>query len=125
MNPQAYRRLEESQPLQRPLAIVSGLWRRGHLRALQARERRRYIRIATDDRARMATLDAPNNPVDIRVLDVSRGGLRVATRTYFGPGTLVRVELGGTGVFAEVRHSALVDAAFHSGLEIQGVVMRH
>ncbi len=118
MTPEAYRRLEESQPLQRPLAVLSGLWRRGHLRAPDGRDRRRDIRIPTDDRA---TIVLENQAIHVRVVDVSRSGLRIISGVQFAAGALLCIELGGTAVLAEVRYSTSAEDEYHTGLQIQRV----
>lgn len=116
MSSEIYRRLQESQPLQRPAAILSGLWRRGYLRAPHARDRRQDVRISTDDQAYMIL---PDEVIAVRVLDVSRGGMRIEVAAELLTGSIVRIELGGTRVVAEVRHSTLVLGAYHAGLQIQ------
>jgi hypothetical protein len=89
-------------------------------------ERRREPRIPTDDAASMQVL----NPLldgrfAIRVLDVSRNGLKLSTLTYLQRGTLVQVYIRNIVALGEVRHCVKIGDEFHAGVRLDDVLVRH
>lgn len=116
-------RLNEEEE-SRPVAVLSGLWRKAHLRAPEGRERRHEIRIPTDESARIS-IPGPERieKVDIRIVDVSRGGLRVLVNRCLRQGSMVMVHLRNADVMAEVRYCRPADAPdHHIGLQVRFVV---
>lgn len=97
---------------------MAGLWRRGHLRAPDGRDRRQDIRIPTEGRASVMVAE---ESIVVRVLNVSRGGLRIASGVEFAPGSVVRVAVGDTSMLAEVRYSTPVEGAYQAGLQIRSL----
>ena len=55
----------------------------------------------------------------VRVLDVSKSGLKLSTSESIDPGTIVRVHIKGSLVMAEVRYCAPVGSEFHAGIKLQ------
>jgi hypothetical protein len=121
MKPEAHRRLEDSGELQRPVMIMTGLWRRGYLRAPDLRDRRRDIRIPTDEPAQL-TASGGSQRIEARILDVSRSGMRIGVDSRLPAGSIVTVHLRGSDVKAEVRYCRWEGDRYHAGLQVQTVV---
>ena len=120
-------------PLERLLDSEIPAWAwRGVLRAPyytpKHDERRRHRRVSTDDPALMRMVE-PYSPVRwmIRVVDVSKSGMKLLVPSSIKPGSLVQVHMNDTSVLAKVRHCAMADpkvgpdGLFHAGVEIQHV----
>jgi hypothetical protein len=123
MKIEAHKRLEDSQNISVPVAAITGLWRRGILRMPGTHDRRRYVRIPTDDMAQVSVVGAAaSEPMEARVVDVSRGGMRLNIKQLLAAGTMLRVQLRDTGVLAEVRYSVASDGAFTTGVQVQSVL---
>jgi hypothetical protein len=123
MKLEAHKRLEDSQNISVPVAAITGLWRRGILRVPGNHDRRRYVRIPTDDTARVSVVGAAaSEPMEARVTDVSRGGMRLHMKQLLAQGTMLRVQLRDTGVLAEVRYCVAIDNAFTAGVQVQSVL---
>jgi len=89
-------------------------------------ERRREPRIATDDAASMQVLNPLlDGRVAIRVLDVSRNGLKLCTLTHLQRGTLVQVYLRNIVAMGEVRHCVKIGDEFHAGVRLDDVLAHH
>ena len=89
-------------------------------------ERRREPRISTDDPASMQVL----NPLlegrfMIRVLDVSKNGLKLSCSTRLQRGTLVQVYIKNIVAMGEVRHCVQIGDEFHAGVQLDDVLARH
>ena len=82
-------------------------------------ERRRHVRVPTDDAAMMRIVQ-PQSPVRwiVRVVEVSKGGMRMRVPHRLAAGTLIQVHVKNTSVLAAVRHCARVKDEFHAGVEI-------
>jgi hypothetical protein len=123
MRLEAHKRLEDSQNLSVPVAAITGLWRRGILRVSGGHDRRRYVRIPTDDMAQVSVVGAAaSEPMEARVVDVSRGGMRLHIKHLLAQGTMLRVQLRETGVLAEVRYAVSTDGAYTTGVQVQSVL---
>lgn len=123
MTQELLERLTETRPVSRPIAVMTGLWRRGHLRSPSGRDRRTDIRIPTDEPA-IVSLPLPEGieRVEVRVLDVSRSGLRIALNRKLNQGAMVMVHLRDTDVMAEVRYTRPYGEQHHIGLHVRFVV---
>jgi hypothetical protein len=115
MSMNAYARLAQSDGPRRPVAIMAGLWRKGHLRAPDLRERRRDIRIPTNEAVEISV--GPTR-LEARIVDVSRSGLRLTLNWSLTSATLVTVHLREAEVTAEVRYCCAADGIYHAGLQI-------
>ena len=126
MKPEARQRLEDSQNISVPVAAMTGLWRRGILRLPGAHDRRRYVRIPTDDAAQVSVIgaegDPPSESMEARVVDVSRGGMRLRVKQMLAQGTMLKVQLRETGVLTEVRYCVPVVDGFDVGVKVQSVM---
>jgi hypothetical protein len=122
MKVQEQQRTEENEKLSIPVAAMTGLWRRGILRVPGSHDRRRYVRIPTNDPAQVNVIGAESKLMEGRVVDVSRGGLRLRLAQMFAQGTKLRIQLRETGVLAEVRYCVAVDGEYDVGVQIQSVL---
>jgi hypothetical protein len=61
----------------------------------------------------------------IRVLDVSRNGLKLGSLTHFQRGTLVQVFMDSLVAMGEVRYCKQIGDEFHVGVRLDDVVPRH
>lgn len=90
-------------------------------------ERRRHVRFATDDPARMRIVE-PHSGAHwtVPITDVSKGGMRLAVPTPLAKGRLIQIQMKDTCVLAKVRYcrsapTKSADMLFHAGVEIQRV----
>jgi hypothetical protein len=89
-------------------------------------ERRREPRISTDDAASMQVLNPlMDGRVAIRVLDVSRNGLKLSTLAHLQRGTLVQVYIRNIVAMGEVRHCVKIGDEFHAGVRLDDVLAHH
>jgi hypothetical protein len=95
----------------------------GHVQELERHEdRRRDPRIATDDPASMTLVDTWTSArLPIRVLDVSKSGLRLSTPQPLSKGTLLQIHVHGKLAIAEVRYCRSVGSDFHIGVLFESV----
>ena len=91
------------------------------------KERRRHVRVETDDPGLLKILE-PFSVVRwlVRVIEVSRSGLGLVAQTHLEVGMLVQIYVKETSMLAVVRHSdSLHDLGqpgyFRIGVEIQHV----
>jgi len=85
-----------------------------------AKERRRHPRIATNDTASLEVVRPFSSfPMDVRILNVSKSGLKLSASESIDPGALVRVHIKGHPVMAEVRYCIPVGREFHAGIKFQ------
>jgi hypothetical protein len=82
-------------------------------------EKRREARIDTDDAGVLQTIN-PFSPhrLPVRIMDISKSGMRVSAPISLGPGTMVKVRLKGTICFGVVRHCRAVSGSFQSGIQV-------
>ena len=82
-----------------------------------AADRRRDVRIATNDPAVLTLVDsASSTPMPIQILDVSKGGLKMSAPSPLRQGTMVHIRFKETYLLAEVRYCTKVDATYHLGV---------
>ena len=86
------------------------------------KERRRHPRVSADDPASVKLLNPPwSGPLEARVLDISREGLKLRVAEFLNPGSLVQIRLKGTVAFGEIRHCRPVDTFFDVGVWLRDV----
>jgi hypothetical protein len=85
-------------------------------------DKRQKHRIATDTPAMLRLLQ-PFVPgyLHVRILDVSKDGLRVASSVPLEPGATVHIRLAKSAVIAEVRHCTAGPDGFQAGLQLDSV----
>ena len=93
--------------------------------AIQARwqgpERRADPRVPVNFEGRLKLLDPVTSigpPHPVKVVEISRNGLKVITQRYLIPKTLVQVRFNGKAVLGEVRYCLQADAGFQIGLKL-------
>ncbi|MGA3188786.1 MAG: PilZ domain-containing protein [Bryobacteraceae bacterium] len=83
-------------------------------------EGRAEPRVAVDFPARLKLLDPVTSvgpPHDVRVIEISRTGLKVHTSRLLLPKTLVQVRFNGKAVLGEVRYCMKVESEYHAGIK--------
>jgi hypothetical protein len=86
-------------------------------------DRRSWARFPTDDAARMKVLKPLGaKAAEVRILDVSQGGLKLRVPTMLQPGSIVQVDLRSGVLVAEVRYCVRARLGFHAGIQLQNVV---
>lgn len=90
-----------------------------------SQERRRDHRFPTNEGASMQ----PLVPLSIersrvRILDVSRNGMKLASPVFLQPGTVVQVRTEGSVALGEVRYCLLVRTEFQIGVRLDEVLPR-
>lgn len=88
-------------------------------------ERRREVRKPTDEPASIQLL-SPLEPArfNVRVLDISRAGLKIRTQRFLSRGVVLQIHLRDMMILGEVRYCVVADNAFYAGLCIQDCVER-
>ena len=83
-------------------------------------ESRRYPRFETDGTAAMTVLQ-PLCAVEseVRVLNVSKGGLKLGVSERLDPGSLVQIRIKDSFAVAEVRYCVRANQGFHIGVQLQ------
>ena len=76
-----------------PVSTVSG-----------ANDTRRDLRLACDPTVAPAHLDGRQEPVAVRVVEVSKSGLQLSADEPMPIGAIVHIDLGGIMVEGEIRH---------------------
>jgi hypothetical protein len=86
-------------------------------------EQRREQRIPTNEQARMRLLSPfSSDTFEIRVLNVSRSGLKVSVPFQLQSAVVVQVFNNHSIILGEVRYCVLSDAEHHAGIQIRDVV---
>jgi hypothetical protein len=82
-------------------------------------EKRCEPRVTTDEAGVLQKIN-PFSPdrLNVRVLEVSKGGMRVSGPNSLEPGTNVKVLLNSEIAFGEVRHCRMVGGAYHAGIQL-------
>jgi hypothetical protein len=82
-------------------------------------EKRRYPRVATDEAASVQVL-APFQieTWDVRIVDVSKGGVRILTPRPLQPESLIRVKMRFSVSCGDVRHCSAAPGGFHAGVRL-------
>jgi anti-sigma factor RsiW len=85
-------------------------------------EKRRHLRVATDDPAALTVLQLEPAPrLKTRILDASKQGLRLLVPHDLMRGAVIQIHVRDLFILAEVRHCRAVGQAFHAGVQIQDV----
>jgi PilZ domain/Putative zinc-finger len=97
------------------------LWYLAELNSNDARdgERRRHPRLATNDPASLQVLNPFSDDVwDVRIVDVSRSGLRTHTPKSLLPGSLIKVKMQYSVACGDVRYCIPADNGFYAGVRL-------
>jgi hypothetical protein len=84
-------------------------------------ERRGFPRFKSQDVAKLNLLSSSSQDcIDVQVLNVSNGGLRLRTSQSLEIGTLVEIQRGAEIAVASVRYCVPADHGFHVGVRFRG-----
>ena len=84
-------------------------------------ERRKFPRFKSHDAVKLNLLSSPSQAcIDVQVLNVSNGGLRLWASQYLDIGTLVEIQRGDEIAVASVRYCVPADQGFHAGVRFRG-----
>lgn len=82
-------------------------------------ERRQQPRLATDDPATLRVLNPFSAGTwDVRIVDVSEGGLRAHTPKFLAPGSLIKVKMRYSVACGNVRYCVAGDNGFYAGVRL-------
>lgn len=84
-------------------------------------ERRTDPRIPVNFEGRLKLLDPVTSvgpPHSVKVVEISRNGLKVVTPRYLIPKTLVQIRFNGRAVLGEVRFCLKAESEFQAGLKM-------
>lgn len=85
-------------------------------------DRRREPRVPTDEAASMRVVDSWSSlRVNVRVLEVSRNGLKLSVPRFLNQGTVIQIHREGSMALAEVRHCASAGSACRAGVLLRDV----
>jgi anti-sigma factor RsiW len=86
------------------------------------REQRQELRFPTEAPAVLRYINpVRDNRLPAQVLDVSRSGLKIETREFILPGTLVLIRARRMQIFGEVRYCVCGESGFRAGIRIERV----
>jgi len=89
----------------------------------EIQERRREVRQPTDDPASMQVLSPLDEKrSDIRILDVSKWGMKLSTPERLQVGMVLQIKLKSRFVMGEVRYCTPSGDRFSIGLQIQDLI---
>jgi PAS domain S-box-containing protein len=84
-------------------------------------ERRKFPRFKSHDAVKLTLLSSLSQScLDVEVLNVSNGGLRLWTSQSLKTGTLVEIQRGDEIAVASVRYCVAADEGFHAGVRFRG-----
>jgi hypothetical protein len=88
-------------------------------------EKRRSTRVATDEAAAIQMI----NPFcidtwDVRIVDVSKGGLRTFTPRDVTPGTLVKIKMQYSVACGDIRYCVPAENGFYAGVRLHDYFFR-
>ena len=63
--------------------------------------------------------------LNVRILDVSKEGMRLGSPYFLEPGTALIIRIQNTVAFGEVRHCRMIGGSYHAGVELQGGFQSH
>jgi hypothetical protein len=98
------------------------LWYLAELSAVEVPadgERRRHPRLATDDPASLQVLHPFSAGIwDVRIVDVSKSGLRAHSPKTLQPGSLVKVRMQYSVACGDVRYCIPAENGFYAGVRL-------
>jgi len=61
--------------------------------------------------------------LDVRIIDVSKSGMKIGGADQLEPGSTVKVRLRSMIAFGEVRHSGRVGSEYQAGIQLDDALM--
>jgi hypothetical protein len=90
--------------------------------AADSKERRSEPRNPANRLATVKVLNPQTSDrISARLVEISKGGLKLRLSEPLMPGTLVQIRFSGKLVLAEVRYCNVADAEFHVGVRLQDI----
>ena len=83
-------------------------------------ERRNEPRVPVNFTGRLKLLDPVTSvgpPHDVKVIEISRNGLRVRAPRYLIPKSLIQIRFGGKGMLGEVRYCVKTESEYYAGIK--------
>ena len=88
-------------------------------------ERRRHPRLATNDPASVQILHPFSAGIwDVRIVDVSKDGLRTYTPSELMPGSLIKLKMQYSVACGDVRYCVPADNGFYAGVRLHDYFVR-
>ncbi len=103
------------------------LWYLAELSADRASDgdKRRYPRVVTDEAAALQVINPFSvDTWDVRIVDVSQGGLRTYTPTNLLPGSLLKIKMRYSVACGDVRYCVPADKGFYAGVRLHDYFVR-
>jgi hypothetical protein len=93
-----------------------------HPRDYCGSDKRREIRFATNEPASLQSLNPLSaGQVPVRIVDVSKRGLKIRGQRFIAPGTQVHLRLKGAFIVGEIRYSLQAAGSFLAGVRVDDV----
>lgn len=88
-------------------------------------DQRRYPRVVTNDAAAIQVISPFGIDIwDVRIVDVSKGGLRTYTPKNLMPGSLIKVKMQYSVACGDVRYCVPADDGFYAGVRLHDYYAR-
>jgi hypothetical protein len=88
-------------------------------------DKRRYPRVVTNEAASMQALNPFSLDIwDVRIVNVSRGGLRTYTPRNLMPGSLIKMKMRYSVACGDVRYCVPADKGFYAGVRLHDYFIR-
>jgi hypothetical protein len=88
-------------------------------------DRRRYPRVATDEAAALQVINPFSTDIwDIRIVNVSEGGVQTSTPRSLVQGSLVRMNMRYSVACGDVRYCVPADNGFYAGVRLHDYFFR-
>jgi PilZ domain len=101
---------------------LAWLSRQQHSEPAQS-EQRKHHRFPTDDPATMRLIyPADREPVEVRIVDASREGFKLALKSPLDPGSVVQVRMKSALAVGEVRYCHTRGSEFHAGVQVRFIL---
>jgi c-di-GMP-binding flagellar brake protein YcgR len=88
----------------------------------RTQERRSDARVSADHPASLKLVNTTSAVrTDVRVVDVSKGGVKLRVAEALKPGTVIQVRLKGANAVAKVVYCRKAGTVFHVGVQFQDI----
>jgi hypothetical protein len=88
-------------------------------------DKRRYPRVVTDEAAALQVINPFSvDSWDVRIVNVSKGGLRTYTPNNLLPGSLLKIKMRYSVACGDVRYCVRADNGFYAGVRLHDYFVR-
>jgi hypothetical protein len=88
-------------------------------------DKRRYPRVVTNEGAALQVINPFSvDTWDVRIVDVSKGGLRTYTSNSLMPGSLIKIKMRYSVACGDVRYCVPADDGFYVGVRLHDYFVR-